>query len=113
MLEMIKFFFDHQFFFLQEFSLEYLKYFENEFVSVAYVKLMPQEETELHYDKYPHQVKSLTGGIITRIEADGSINKIVFPMDCWIFRPAESPEKMHKSINELSVPIEMVIVQLK
>jgi hypothetical protein len=74
---------------------------------------MPKEEIGLHYDMYPHKVKSLNGGVITRLEADGTINKVEFPKGQWVFRPAESSNKIHRSVNELSTPIEMIMIQLK
>jgi hypothetical protein len=91
----------------------YVKQLENDKVSVAYVKIYPQEEIGLHYDEYPQVVIALTGGIVTRLEADGSTTKVEFPTGQAVFRPSESADKMHKSLNETSMPIELIIVQLK
>ena len=93
--------------------MEYVKQFENEYICVSYVKIMPNEEVGLHYDIYPQKVKSLHGGVITRLEADGTVTKVCFPAGEWIYRPSESADKMHKSVNATSEPVELVIVQLK
>ncbi len=94
-------------------ALEYIKQFENDNVCVSYIKIMAQEEIGLHYDQYPQMVKALAGGIVTRLEADGSTTEVDFPTGTWVFRPAETPDKMHKSVNATSKPIELIIVQLK
>ncbi len=94
-------------------ALEYIKQFENEYICIAYVKIMPNEETEMHYDQYPQQVKSLHGGVITRLEADGTTTKVHFPKGEWVYRPSETADKIHKSVNETSTPIELIVVQLK
>jgi len=94
-------------------ALEYVKQFENDNVCVSYVKIMPQEEIGLHYDVYPQIVIALTGGVITRLEADGSTTEVEFPTGKSVFRPAETSDKIHKSVNATSNPIEIIIVQLK
>ena len=38
---------------------------------------------------------------------------IHFPTAKAVVRPAEVPEKIHKSVNKQSEPIELIIVQLK
>lgn len=100
-------------FFLRIDALEYVKQFENDKVSVAYVKITPYEEIGLHYDEYESLVIALKGGIITRLEADGSKTKVVFPTGKTIFRPSETADKLHKSVNASSDSIELIIVQLK
>ncbi len=93
--------------------MEYHNQFENDKVSVSYFKIMPQEETGLHYDIHPQIVIALSGGIITRLEADGSTTDVEFPTGKSVYRPAEAPDKIHKSVNRTSHPIELIIVQLK
>jgi hypothetical protein len=97
----------------RSYALEYVKQLENEKVCVSYFKIMPQEETGLHYDEYPQLVIALEGGIITRLEADGTTTPVEFPTNVPIFRPSETADKMHKSINATSKPIVLIIVQLK
>ena len=65
------------------------------------------------YDIYPAIVVALTGGKVTRIEADGSRTSVDFPTGIPIYRPAETPDKIHRTANEGATPIELVIVQLK
>jgi hypothetical protein len=55
----------------------------------------------------------LQGGIITRLEADGSTTEVVFPTQQIVLRPAETADKLHKSVNEQAEPIELIIIQLK
>jgi len=74
---------------------------------------MPQEEIGLHYDEYPQVVIALSGGILTRLEANGSQTQVEFPTNTPVFRPAETPDKMHKTLNATSAPIELTIIQLK
>lgn len=93
--------------------MEYQIQLENDQVAVIYIKLMPQEETELHYDAHSHIVVALRGGIITRLEADGSITEVNFPTGKSVFRSAENADKIHKSVNRTSSPIELIIIQLK
>ncbi|HVW99172.1 MAG TPA: hypothetical protein VHA52_01850 [Candidatus Babeliaceae bacterium] len=89
------------------------KQFENDKVCVSYVKLMAHEEIAEHYDTHPQIVIALVGGTVTRLEIDGSKTPVNFPTGKAIFRPAETPDKIHKSINSSSEPLELIIVQLK
>ncbi|UNE35504.1 hypothetical protein KG892_00545 [Vermiphilus pyriformis] len=93
--------------------MEYIKQFENDRVNVFRIKIMPQEQTELHYDVYPHIVIALNGGTIMRNEADGSTTHVEFPTGKALFRAAESPDKVHGSVNISSAPIELIIIELK
>ena len=93
--------------------MEYVKQFENDSVCVSYVKIMPQEEIGLHYDAYPQVVVALEGGVITRIEADGSTNEVEFPTGQSVYRLSETPDQMHKSVNATDQAIALIIVQLK
>lgn len=74
---------------------------------------MPQEEIGLHYDEYPQVVIAINGGILTRLEADGSQTPVEFPTNTPVFRTAEAPDKMHKTLNATALPIELIIMQLK
>ena len=94
-------------------SLEYEIQLENESVSVARAKIMPYEEIGLHRDVYPQVVIALQGGIITRLEADGSTTDVNFPTGRAIFREMDPPDQLHKSINNSSTPVELIIIQLK
>ena len=95
------------------YSVEYTIQFENEQVCSAYLKIMPGEETEYHYDELSSVVIALTGGILTRLEADGSQTQVEFPTGQSVFVNAETPDKMHKTVNATSKTIELIIVQLK
>ncbi len=81
--------------------------------TIHHVTIMPQEEIGLHYDEFAQIVVARKGGIITRLEADGTKTEVNFPTGKAILRPAETPDKMHKSINDSSESIELIIVQLK
>lgn len=93
--------------------MEYNHYFENEQCLALSIKLDPHEETGLHYDVYPAVVIARVGGTVTRIEADGSRTYVEFPTGVPVYRPAETSDKMHRTVNEGMNPIELVIVQLK
>jgi hypothetical protein len=94
-------------------ALEYVKQFENDKVCVSYLKIMAGEEIGEHYDTLPQIVIALDGGVITRLEADGSKTEVEFPTGQSVFRQAETPDKMHKSVNATAKAIAMIIVQLK
>lgn len=94
-------------------SLEYKILHENDSVSIAQVKIMPHEEIGLHRDAYPQIVVALQGGIITRLEADGSKVEVNFPTGQAVSREIDPPDQLHKSINNSSNPVELIIIQLK
>ena len=94
-------------------ALEYEIQLENESVSIARVKIMPNEEIGLHRDAYPQVVIALQGGVITRLEADGSTIDVNFSTGRAVFREIDPPDQFHKSINNSSAPVELIIVQLK
>ncbi len=95
------------------FALEYEVLLENDLVTVCRVKIMPQEEIGLHYDQYPQVVVARQGGVITRLEQDGSTTDVEFPTDVPVYRPAETADKIHKSVNNQPGPIELIITQIK
>ncbi|MBA2307394.1 hypothetical protein H0W26_04645 [Candidatus Dependentiae bacterium] len=92
--------------------MDYEKQLENDTVCVSYLKLMPHEEIGEHYDVYPHVVIALQGGVVTRLEADGSRVLVEFPTGKAVFRPAETPAKMHRTINASNEEIVLIVVQL-
>ena len=94
-------------------AIEYAVQFENDYVHVAKAKIMPQEEIGLHRDANPQVVIALQGGIITRLEADGTKTDVTFPTGKAVFREADPSGELHKSINKSSNPVELVIIQLK
>lgn len=94
-------------------SLEYETQFENESVHVARAKIMPHEEIGLHRDEHPQVVVALQGGQITRLEADGTTTDVNFPTGKAVFRDMDPPDQLHKSVNNSSTPVELIIIQLK
>lgn len=94
-------------------SLEYKILHENDSVSIAQAKIMPYEEIGLHRDAYPQIVVALQGGVITRLEADGSMVEVNFPTGQAVSRDIDPPDQLHKSINKSANPVELIIIQLK
>ncbi len=94
-------------------AVEYEVQLENEQVHVARAKIMPNEEIGLHRDAYPQVVIALQGGTITRLEADGTKTDVNFPTGTPVFREVDPPNELHKSVNNLSAPVELIIIQLK
>lgn len=94
-------------------AIEYEIQLENDVVSIARAKIMPFEEIGLHRDAYPQVVVALQGGIITRLEADGSTTDVAFPTGQAVFREIDPPDQLHKSVNNSSAPVELIIIQLK
>lgn len=94
-------------------ALEYEIQLENDSVSVARVKILPHEEIGLHRDANPQVVIALQGGVITRLEADGSTKDVNFPTGQAVFKDIDPPDQLHKSINHSAAPVELIIIQLK
>lgn len=94
-------------------SLEYEVQLENGQICVAKVKIMPKEEIGLHRDAYPQIVIALRGGILTRLEADGTTTDVQFPTGVAVSRGIDPPEELHKTVNKGDEPVELMIVQFK
>lgn len=94
-------------------ALEYEQQFENDQICIAKVKISPHEEIGLHRDVYPQVVVALTGGTITRLEADGRITDVEFPTGTAVFREADSENELHRTVNNSSESVELIIIQLK
>ncbi len=100
-------------FFLEIQAMEYEPQFENDLVSVSKVKIMAGEEIGLHRDTHPQVVVALEGGVITRLEANGTTTDVHFPTGVPVFREKDPLDELHKSVNKGSTPVELVIIQLK
>ncbi|QLH35412.1 MAG: hypothetical protein HWD61_04010 [Parachlamydiaceae bacterium] len=94
-------------------AMEYEVQFENDKVHVSKANIMPHEEIGLHRDANQHVVVALQGGVITRLEADGTSTKVNFPTGVPVFRDIDPPNEFHKSLNDSDNPIELIIIQLK
>lgn len=94
-------------------SLDYEVQFENEQISVVKAKIMSQEVSWAHRDAHPHVVVALSGGAITRLEADGTETLVEFPTGVAVFRPADPPDDLHTSVNRGPEPVELIIIELK
>lgn len=94
-------------------ALEYEKQYENDYIGVARVKIMPHEEIDFHRDTTPQIVIALKGGTITRLEADGSITPVEFPTGIAVYRKPDAEGQLHKSINKSTEAVELIVIQLK
>ncbi len=94
-------------------ALEYEPQFENDQISIAKAKIQPHEEIGFHRDAYPQVVIALKGGTITRLEADGRVTEVRFPTGVAVVREADPQDELHKSVNNSSESVELVIIQLK
>lgn len=94
-------------------ALEYELQFENNQICIAKAKIQPHEEIGLHRDVYPQVVIALKGGTITRLEADGRVTEVQFPTGVAVIREADPKDELHKSVNNSSESVELVIIQLK
>lgn len=93
--------------------MEYQVLFENEKVCVSRVKLMAGEEVGLHRDEYPAVVIALQGGVITRLEADGTMTDVEFPKNVPVYRSTDPVGELHRSVNKSDEPIELIITHIK
>lgn len=98
---------------LQLTALEYEIQFENEQISIAKAIVSPHEEIGLHRDLCPQIVIALKGGTITRLEVDGRVTEVVFPTGKSVYRHPDPEGELHRSVNNSSESIELIIVQLK
>lgn len=98
---------------LEILALEYEQLFENDQICVAKAKISPHEEIGLHRDVYPQVVIALKGGVITRLEADGQMTEVKFPTGVAVFRAADPENELHRSVNNSSEPVELIIIHLK
>ncbi len=94
-------------------ALEFEVQLDNEQVTVVRVKVMPNEEIGLHRDEYPQVVYALQGGVITRLEADGSTTDVEFPTGQAVYREIDPPGEQHSAINNCSHPVEIISVRIK
>jgi len=94
-------------------AFEYEVQLENDLVCVATAKIMPYEEIGLHRDIYPHVVIASKGGVITRLEANGTTTEVEFPIGIAVFREADPCDELHRSVNNSSESIELTIIHLK
>jgi hypothetical protein len=99
--------------FLNAQAMEYELQFENDQISIAKAKIEPYEEIGSHRDAYHQVVIALKGGTITRLEADGRITDVHFPTGVAVVREADPQDELHKSINNSSEPVELIMIQLK
>ena len=93
--------------------MEYEVQFENDQVHVAKAKMMANEEVGLHRDVYPQVVIALKGGTITRLESDGRVTDVEFPTGTPVFRKPDPENELHRSVNNSSDAVELIIIQLK
>lgn len=94
-------------------AVEYELQFENDQISIARIKVQAHEELGLHRDAYPSVVVGLQGGTITRLEANGEKTDVNFPTNVAVFREADPENELHKSVNNSSEPVEVIIIQFK
>ncbi len=94
-------------------AFEYEIQLENDLVCIATAKIMPYEEIGLHRDVYPEVVIASKGGMITRLEANGTTTDVKFPTGVAVFREADPCDELHQSVNNSPESIELMIIQLK
>ena len=94
-------------------ALEYEVQLDNDHVTVGKATILPHEEIGLHRDAYPQVVVALKGGTITRLEADGTKIDVQFPTGKAVYRQPDPIDELHRSVNDSSETVELIIVQLK
>lgn len=94
-------------------ALEYEQQFENDQISIGKATIAPHEEIGFHRDMYPQVVIALKGGTITRLEADGRTTDVKFPTGKAVFKEADPENEQHRSVNNSSETVELIIIQLK
>lgn len=93
-------------------AMEYSPLCENAEVRVSKIKLQPEEKVGLHRDEYPRVVVGIKGGVVTRLEQDGSTQDVVFPTGEAIFLEADPVGQQHSAVNGTE-ELEIIVVELK
>lgn len=94
-------------------GLEYEVQFEDSKVIVVRAKIEAHETAELHRDDIPHLVTAIKGGVLTRIEADGTENVVAFPTGVTIYRDKDPIGEYHRTENRSDEAVELIIINLK
>lgn len=94
-------------------ALEFESLFQNERISIVKVVVDAHEEIGEHCDETARVVIATKGGTITRLEHDGRTTDVCFPTGKAIFLEPDPENETHKSVNNSSESIELLIVLLK
>lgn len=92
-------------------AMEYELQYEDAMLSIAKLTLAPKEMVELHRDELLCIVTSPKGGVVTRIEEDGSCIDVQFPAGIPVLRPVNLA--LHKSFNPSDKELELIIITFK
>jgi quercetin dioxygenase-like cupin family protein len=86
---------------------------DNKQVSVLKITLAPHEEVDDHRDDLPRVITAIQGGVLTRIEQDGTVSELVIPSGSSLFLEPDPVGTLHKTANRTASPLEFCVVLLK
>ncbi len=94
-------------------ALEFTIQSEDDQIRISKVKMLPGDEVGLHRDENYRFILAIQGGAVTRIEEDGSTNKVEFPTGVSVFLKPDPKGQLHKTINNSKNEIEIIVMELK
>ena len=94
-------------------AVEAEKQFENDQIRVMKILIQGGEEIGFNHYSNPRVAIAIQGGILTRIQEDGTCQDVVFPTGKAVFLEADQPGEQHRAINRSENPLEVIVVHLK
>ncbi len=86
---------------------------DNDHVRTSKVKLEAHEEIDHQHNEYPQLILSFKGGILTRIETNGTKTEIKLPKNIPVYQDQDPAGEYHKFINNTCKPLEIIVIELK
>lgn len=87
--------------------------FENDKVKVWKTVITPFDALNMHRHDRERVVVGLKGGILKKIEEDGTTSYLVFETGKAYWLTQDPPDELHGDINEGDEPIEVMVIELK
>lgn len=98
---------------VQLFGIECESLFENDVVNVSRVVMDAHEEVGEHRDALPRIVIGLKGGVVTRLEANGTETKVAFPTGVAVRLGIDPEGELHRAVNHGDEAVELLVIQMK
>jgi len=87
--------------------------FENEFAICWKTTVLPNVPLKMHRHDRARTIVALQGGVLKRIDEDGSRKDLVFETGKAYWYDADPPDNLHADSNEGSEPVVVVVTEFK
>lgn len=87
--------------------------FENEQVKVWKTVITPNSPLSMHRHDKSRVVVGLKGGVLRKIEENGTESNLVFETGKAYWLTEDPPGELHGDINESNEPIEVMVIEFK